>query len=159
MGRYDAETQTWWWRSKWINTWNWFYICTKIDISLDIYRQREAAGQSLVGMLSLLLLTEDGVHEQHFPSVHIRRELGVVHFGFLCLLVTLDKDLADPDGAAAVAESLLHGLTWVEAGSVRLAGALDALPRWNLQKCPIIGACYAVLNLREKGRVSPGRWH
>lgn len=61
-------------------------------------------------MLSLLLLTEDGVHKQHFSSVHIWRELGVVHFGFLCLLVTLDKDLANPDGAAAVAESLLHGL-------------------------------------------------
>lgn len=80
-------------------------------------------------MLSLLLLTEDGVHEQHFSSVHIWRELGVVHFGFLRLLVTLDKDLADPDGAAAVAETLLHGLTWVEAGSIRLVGAPDALRR------------------------------
>lgn len=65
-------------------------------------------------MLSLLLLTKDGVHEQHLSSVHIWRELGIVDFGFLCLLITLDKDLADPDGAAAVTETLLHSFTCVE---------------------------------------------
>lgn len=54
--------------------------------------------------------TKDGVHEQHFSSVHIWRELGIVDFGFLCLLVTLDEDLANSDGAAAVPETLLHGL-------------------------------------------------
>lgn len=55
--------------------------------------------------------TKDGVHEQHFSSVHIWRELGIVDLGFLCLLITLDEDLANPDGAAAVPETLLHGLT------------------------------------------------
>lgn len=54
--------------------------------------------------------TEDGVHEQHFSSVNIWRELGVVDLGFLCLLIALDEDLADADGAAAVPETLLHGL-------------------------------------------------
>lgn len=55
--------------------------------------------------------TKDGVHEQHFSSVHIWRELGIVDLGFLCLLITLDEDLADADGAAAVSETLLHSLT------------------------------------------------
>lgn len=54
--------------------------------------------------------TEDGVHEQHFSSVHIWGELGVVDLGFLCLLIALDEDLANADGAAAVPETLLHGL-------------------------------------------------
>lgn len=65
-------------------------------------------------MFSLLLLTEDGVHEQHFSSVHIRGELGIVDFGFLCLLVALNEDLADTNGAAAVSETLLHGFTCEE---------------------------------------------
>lgn len=55
--------------------------------------------------------TKDGIHEQHFSPVHIWRELGVVDLGFLCLLITLDEDLANADGAAAVPESLLHSLT------------------------------------------------
>lgn len=58
-----------------------------------------------------LLLTEDGIHEQHFSPVHIWGELGVVDLGFLCLFVALDEDLADADGAAAVPKTLLHGLT------------------------------------------------
>lgn len=55
--------------------------------------------------------TEDGVHEQHFPPVNIWGELGIVDLGFLCLLITLNEDFADANGAAAVAETLLHGLT------------------------------------------------
>lgn len=54
--------------------------------------------------------TEDGVHEEDFSSVDVRRELGVVDLCFLRLLVALDEDLADSDGAAAVPETLLHGL-------------------------------------------------
>lgn len=69
---------------------------------------------------SLLLLTKDGVHEQYFSSVHIWRELGIVDFGFLCLLVTLDEDLANSDGAAAVPETLLHGLACGETHSSQL---------------------------------------
>lgn len=61
--------------------------------------------------LSPVLLTKDRVHEQHFSSVHIRGELGIEDLGFLCLLITLDEDLANADGAAAVPETLLHGLT------------------------------------------------
>lgn len=45
---------------------------------------------------------ENWVHEQNFSSVHIWGEFGVIHLGFLCLLVTLDEDLANSDGAAAV---------------------------------------------------------
>lgn len=60
---------------------------------LDIYRLLK----SVVQMPSLLLLTKDGVHQQHLSSVHVWRELGVIDFGFLCLLIALDKDLADPD--------------------------------------------------------------
>lgn len=63
------------------------------------------------GALRQLLLTENWVHEQHFSSVHIWGELSVVDFGLLGLLVTLDEDLSDADGAAAVSETLLHGLT------------------------------------------------
>lgn len=48
-------------------------------------------------------LTENGVHEQHFSSVNIGWELGIVDFGFLGLLVTLDEYFADANGAAAVA--------------------------------------------------------
>lgn len=55
--------------------------------------------------------TEDWVHEQHFSSVHIWGEFGVIHLCFLCLLVTLDEDLANSDGAAAVPKALLHSLT------------------------------------------------
>lgn len=62
-------------------------------------------------MLNPLLLTKNGVHEQHFSSVHIRGELGIVDLSFLCLLIALDEDLAYADGAAAVPETLLHGLT------------------------------------------------
>lgn len=62
-------------------------------------------------MISPVLLTKDGVHEQHFSPVYIWRELGIVDLGFLCLLITLDEDLADADGATAVPESLFHGLT------------------------------------------------
>lgn len=80
------------------------------------------------------LLTEDRVHEQDFPSVHIWGELGVVDFGFLRLLVALDEDLADSYGAAAVTEALLHGLTcdgtnstrnivWLISGSSRFSFA------------------------------------
>lgn len=59
-----------------------------------------------------MVLTEDGVHEQHLSSVHVWRKLGVVDFCFLRLLVALDEDLADADGAAAVPQTLLHGLTF-----------------------------------------------
>lgn len=55
-------------------------------VSLDIYMHLWAGNW----MLSLWLLTQDGIHEQHFSSVHVWRELGVVDFGFLRLLVTLD---------------------------------------------------------------------
>lgn len=55
--------------------------------------------------------TKDRVHEQHFSPVHIWGELGIVDLGFLCLLVTLDEDLADADGPTAVSEALFHGLT------------------------------------------------
>lgn len=65
-------------------------------------------------MPSLLLLTKDGVHEQHLSPVHVWRELCIVDFGFLCLLIALDKDLADPDGAAAVPETLFHSFTCVK---------------------------------------------
>lgn len=65
-------------------------------------------------MLSLWLLTQDGVHKQHFSPVDIWRELGVVDFGFLRLLVALDEDLADANWATAVPEALLHGFTWAE---------------------------------------------
>lgn len=61
-------------------------------------------------MLSALLLTKDGIHEQHFSPVHIWGELGIVDLGFLRLLVTLDQNLANTDGAAAVPETLFHGL-------------------------------------------------
>lgn len=64
-------------------------------------------------MLSLWLLTEDGVHEQHFPPVHVWREFGIVDFGFLRLLIALDEDLADADWTTAVPEALLHGFTCV----------------------------------------------
>lgn len=47
--------------------------------------------------LSLQQLTEDGVHEQHFSSVHIWGKLCVVDLRFLGLLVALDEDLSDPD--------------------------------------------------------------
>lgn len=67
-----------------------------------------------------LLLTKDGVHEQYFSSVHIWRELGIVDFRFLCLLITLDEDLANSDGAAAVPETLLHGLACGETQSSQL---------------------------------------
>lgn len=64
------------------------------------------------------LLTKDGIHEQHFSSVHVWGELCIVDLGFLRLLVALDQDLADPDGAAAVPETLLHGFTCVETPRV-----------------------------------------
>lgn len=68
-------------------------------------------------MLCLWLLTQDGVHEQHFPPVHVWGELGIVDFGFLCLLVALDEDLANANGATAVPEALLHGFTCVETNA------------------------------------------
>lgn len=88
----------------------------------SVRRGEEAEEDNMSGLDSMLYqyphrldhsvpCTEDGVHEQHFSSVHIWRELGIVDFGFLRLLVTLDEDLANPDGAAAVTETLLHGLT------------------------------------------------
>lgn len=79
--------------------------------------------------------TKDGIHEQHFPSVYIWRELGIVDLGFLCLLVTLDEDLADSDGAAAVPETLLHGLTTPHYADSTVASLkLDTfilVPRWR----------------------------
>lgn len=64
--------------------------------------------------LELSVLTEDGVHEQHFSPVHIWGELSIVDLCFLCLLVALDEDLANTDGAAAVPQALLHGLACEE---------------------------------------------
>lgn len=62
-------------------------------VSLDIHLQLQMRNW----MLSLWLLTQDGVHEQHFPPVHVWREFGVVDFGFLRLLIALDEDLANAD--------------------------------------------------------------
>lgn len=76
-------------------------------------------------MLRLWLLTQDGVHEQHFSPVHVWRELGVVDFGFLRLLVALDEDLADANRATAVPEALLHGFACAETNTG--AGVINSL--------------------------------
>lgn len=120
MALYNVAVQTWWEGqlggdfSEWLTGWKHFCTCAgeKVDTFLDIHEAPMAAKRSgRRGTNKLLVLTEDGIHEQHFSSVHVRRELGVVHFSPLCLFVTLDEDLANADGAAAVPESLLHGLT------------------------------------------------
>lgn len=72
------------------NRMKWFTFSRRW-ILLDIHIQLQARNW----MLSLWLLTQDGVHQQHFSPVHVWREFGVVDFGFLRLLVTLDEDLAD----------------------------------------------------------------
>ncbi|KPP69014.1 palmitoyltransferase ZDHHC15-like [Scleropages formosus] len=50
---------------------------------------------------------EDGGSDEE--GADIRGELGVIHLGLLGLLVTLDEDLADADGPAAVSQALFHG--------------------------------------------------
>lgn len=82
-------------------------------------------------MLSLWLLTQDGVHEQHFSPVYVWRELGVVDFGFLRLLVALDEDLADANWATAVPEALLHGFTWAETNTD--ASVINSFTLWITQ--------------------------
>lgn len=91
-----------------------FTFAQKNGTYLDVYVLLRAVNWThrKETVLRPALLTKDGVHEQHFSSVHIWRELGVEDLGFLCLLVALDEDLADADGAAAVPETLLHGLTY-----------------------------------------------
>ena len=55
-----------------------------------------------VHSLHLPPLTEDGIHEQDLSPVDIRGKLGIVHLGFLRLLVALDQNLPDANGPAAV---------------------------------------------------------
>lgn len=69
------------------------YAFSRRRVLLDIHIQRQARRWMLC--LWLPVLTQDGVHEQHFSPVHIWREFGVVDFGFLRLLVALDEDLAN----------------------------------------------------------------
>lgn len=57
-----------------------------------------------------VIRTEDGIHEQNLATTDVRREFGIVNFGFLGLLVALDEDFPDADGPAAVSQALLHGL-------------------------------------------------
>ena len=52
----------------------------------------------------------DGVHQEHLPLGHVLRELGVDDARLVRVHVGGDEDLADADGAAAVAQALLHGL-------------------------------------------------
>lgn len=53
---------------------------------------------------------QHGVKQKH-PSVgNVLGELVVKELGLGGLLVALDEDLADPHGAAALPEALLHGL-------------------------------------------------
>lgn len=57
-----------------------------------------------------VIRTEDGIHKQNLAATDVRREFGVVNFGFLGLLIALDEDLPNADGPAAVPQALLHGL-------------------------------------------------
>lgn len=47
-------------------------------------------------------LTHDWIKKKHFPICYVSGELGVEYFCFLCFGVSLNEDLADSDGAAAV---------------------------------------------------------
>lgn len=86
-----------------------------------VWRREEAEEDNMFGLDSVLYkhphrlnhrvpCAKDGVHEQHFSSVHIGGELGIIDLGFLGLLIALDQDFANTDRAAAVPETLLHGL-------------------------------------------------
>ena len=55
--------------------------------------------------------SEHWVQEQNPAVGNILWQLVVEEFWHACFLVSLDEDLADAHGAAAVAQSLLHGLS------------------------------------------------
>lgn len=131
MGRHDVEMQTWCWRStqgrfsKMNKYKKLFFLFTLAQnwTSLDIYvllKVTNWSHQQEKTSSAILLLTENGVHEQHFSSIHIWGELGIVDLGFLCLFVTLYEDLANADRAAAITETLLHGLACEKAHETQL---------------------------------------
>lgn len=48
------------------------------------------------------VLTKYRVHEQNLPPADVRRELCIVYFGLLCLLIALDQNLSNTDWPAAI---------------------------------------------------------
>lgn len=138
MGRRDVEMQTWWWRSTQgrfskMNKYKklfFFLHLHRIEHLLTFtcyWRWQTGVTSKKKTSSAILLLTENGVHEQHFSSIHIWGELGIVDLGFLCLFVTLYEDLANADRAAAITETLLHGLTCEKAREMQLW-----LKGWNI---------------------------
>lgn len=83
------------------------------------------------------VLTQDRVHEQYFPPVHVWREFGVVDFGFLRLLVALDEDLADANWATAVPQALLHGFTCV--GTNTDASVTECVNHQTSRRAKVVG--------------------
>lgn len=59
---------------------------------------------------SLLTRSEHGIQQQYPSLSNVFGDLGVEQLGLARLLVTLNEDLANTHGAAALAQTLLHGL-------------------------------------------------
>lgn len=51
---------------------------------------------------SLKPLTENWIHQKDFSPVNVWRELGIIYFCSLCLLITLNQDLPNPYGSTAI---------------------------------------------------------
>ena len=57
-------------------------------------------------------LTHDGIHEQNFSLADVWWELGIVNPSLVCVLVTLNENLADTYGSTAISQAFLHSLSW-----------------------------------------------
>lgn len=61
--------------------------------------------------MQLKPLTENWIHQKDFSAMNVRGELGIIYFGPLCLLITLNQDLPNPYGSTAISQTLFHCLT------------------------------------------------
>jgi len=76
----------------------------------DMFLRNLVVDKHVDSLADFVSCSHDGVEEEDFPLGNVRGELGEDDSGLVSLRVRVDEDLADPHGAAAVLERLLHGL-------------------------------------------------
>lgn len=66
----------------------------------------------------------DRIHQQHLTPCNVVRKAGVHDFGDVRVRIRFDQNLADANGATAVAQSLLHCLAGAHNRYAAIAGAV-----------------------------------